>query len=135
MREHATPCRRATLREVKAGRHFTFNDDRLCDRCVAQHPSHRGASGMVSAAIPPAGAGLLPIAPAVLSAPPRAVPASVVADAGASLAGNYVNTSCASLAALRRVVGRVRSTAGGCAFRGSSHPKRASRLTSARILL
>ena len=32
MRERAVPCRHATPDEVLAGRHFTFEDDALCQR-------------------------------------------------------------------------------------------------------
>lgn len=36
MREAATPCINASPAEALAGRHMTWNDDRLCARCRAE---------------------------------------------------------------------------------------------------
>lgn len=38
MRERPVPCKNATLREFVAGRHRTFNEDAVCDRCAASLP-------------------------------------------------------------------------------------------------
>lgn len=34
MRERRVPCRNATFAEARSGRHLTWNDSAVCDRCA-----------------------------------------------------------------------------------------------------
>lgn len=136
MRERQVPCRNATGREALRGRHYTFNDDRTCDRCNTIRALTQGAARAPAS-----------LAPAGSDAASSAFPAvsSVAARDGSSVgqvsrvvtvfpalvrpgAGTFENTSLRSLRALRRVTSRVRSSA------GVRETQRPSRRLSARIL-
>jgi hypothetical protein len=53
-RERPVPCAFATIAEAKAGRHTTFQDDGICDRCLSSRRAARIASRCAECARPAA---------------------------------------------------------------------------------